>query len=134
MITASSAVIAQRGLKPLFRQVFFTPDYLAGLPRGRAMLARFQNRYRAATERLAKDLERYLTYRVFPTEHRKQICTTNLLERSPGETRRQTLCHPPLPRGMRISHADVRHAHHRCRHISLSGRAAFLLAGFPTFP
>jgi transposase-like protein len=48
-------------------------------------------------ECLEKDLEECLTYLRFPAEHRKRIRTTNLLERTFGESRRRTKAIPRFP-------------------------------------
>lgn len=89
-ILAKLPRLAQKELKPLVRQVFLAPDYATGLRRGRALIARFRERYPSAMECLEKDLEECLTYLHFPVEHRKRIRTTNLLERTFGESRRRT--------------------------------------------
>ena len=48
-------------------------------------------------ECLEKDLEECLTYLLFPVEHRRRIRTTNLLERTFGESRRRTKVIPRFP-------------------------------------
>ena len=47
-----------------------------------------------------KDLEECLTYLLFPLEHRKRLRTTNLLERTFGESRRRTKVIPRFPTEM----------------------------------
>ncbi len=61
------------------------------------MIARFKARYPSAMECLEKDLEECLTYLLFPKEHQKRLRTTNLLERTVGESRRRTKVIPRFP-------------------------------------
>jgi len=96
-ILAKLPRLAQRDLKPLIQQVFQAPDHRTALRRGRALLARFRDRYPSAMECLEKDLVECCTHLLFPAEHRKRIRTTNLLERTFGETRRRTKVIPRFP-------------------------------------
>jgi transposase-like protein len=96
-ILAKLPKLAASQLKPLLQQVFLAPSYAKGLERGRALIARFRQRYPSALECLEKDLEECLTYLLFPAEHRKRIRTTNLLERTFGESRRRTKVIPRFP-------------------------------------
>jgi transposase-like protein len=89
--------LAASQLKPLLQQVFLAPSYAKALERGRALIARFRQRYPSAMECLEKDLEECLTYLLFPQEHQKRIRTTNLLERTFGESRRRTKVIPRFP-------------------------------------
>jgi len=77
-------------LKPLIQQVFWADSWEEGLQRGHALIARFGDRYPAAMECLAKDLEACLLYLKFPREHRVRIRSTNGLERIIEEIRRRT--------------------------------------------
>ncbi|MGH7364247.1 MAG: IS256 family transposase, partial [Candidatus Methylomirabilales bacterium] len=74
-ILAKLPRLAQRELKPLIQQVFQAPDHRTALRRGKALLARFRDRYPSAMECLEKDLEECLTYLLFPGEHRKRLRT-----------------------------------------------------------
>ncbi len=96
-ILAKLPRLAATQVKPLLQQVFLAPDHATGLRRGRALIARFRERYPSAMECLEKDLEECLTYLLFPAEHRKRIRTTNLLERTFGESRRRTKVIPRFP-------------------------------------
>jgi transposase-like protein len=96
-ILAKLPRLAAQQLKPLIQQVFLAADPVTALRRGRALIARFRERYPSAMECLEKDLEECLTYLRFPAEHRKRIRTTNLLERSFGESRRRTKVIPRFP-------------------------------------
>ncbi len=96
-ILAKLPRLAATTLKPLIQQVFLAPDHRKGLRRGRALIARFRERYPSAMECLEKDLEECLTYLLFPVEHGKRIRTTNLLERTFGESRRRTKVIPRFP-------------------------------------
>lgn len=96
-ILAKLPRLAATPVKPLLQQVFLAPDQATGLRRGRALIARFRERYPSAMECLEKDLEECLTYLLFPAEHRKRIRTTNLLERTFGESRRRTKVIPRFP-------------------------------------
>jgi transposase-like protein len=96
-ILAKLPRLAARDLKLLVKQVFLAPDHRMALRWGRALLARFRGRYPSAMECLEKDLDECLTSLLFPVEHRKCIRTTNLLERTFGETRRRTKVIPRFP-------------------------------------
>jgi transposase-like protein len=96
-ILAKLPKLAATQLKPLLQQVFRAPDHVTGLRRGRALLARFRSRYPSAMECLEKDLDECLTYLLFPQEHWKRLRTTNLLERTFGESRRRTKVVPRFP-------------------------------------
>jgi transposase-like protein len=96
-ILAKLPKLAATQLKPLIQQVFLAPDHATALRRGRALLARFRSRYPAAMECVEKDLEESVTCLLFPAEHRKRIRTTNLLERTFGESRRRTKVIPRFP-------------------------------------
>ncbi len=87
----------QAQMKKLVRQVFWAPSYEEGIKRGRALIARFRDRYSAAMECLEKDLEECVAYLRFPSEHHKRIRTTNRLERLNGEGRRRTKVIPRFP-------------------------------------
>lgn len=96
-ILAKLPRLAARDLKPLVKQVFEAPDHRMALQRGRRLLARYRDCYPAAMECLEKDLEDCLMYLLFPKEHWKRIRTTNLLERTFGESRRRTKVIPRFP-------------------------------------
>jgi putative transposase len=96
-ILAKLPKLAAAQLKPLLQQVLLAPSYAKGLERGRALIARFRARYTSAMECLEKDLEECLTYLLFPQEHQKRLRTTNLLERTFGESRRRTKVIPRFP-------------------------------------
>lgn len=96
-ILAKLPRLAAQQLKPLVQQVFLAADHATALRRGRALIARFRARYPSAMECLEKDLEECLTYLLFPTEHQKRLRTTNLLERTFGESRRRTKVIPRFP-------------------------------------
>ena len=96
-ILAKLPKLAATQLKPLLQQVFLAPDHATGLRRGRALIARFRDRYSSAMECLEKDLEECLTYLLFPKEHQKRLRTTNLLERTFEESRRRTKVIPRFP-------------------------------------
>lgn len=96
-ILAKLPKLAAGHLKPLVQQVFLAPDHATGLRRGHALIARFQARYPSAMECLEKDLDECLTYLRFPREHQKRLRTTNLLERTFGESRRRTKVIPRFP-------------------------------------
>jgi len=89
--------LMQGEMKKLIQQVFLAPSYESGLRRGRALIARFGKRYGEAMSCLEKDLEECLTYLRFPEPHRKRIRTTNLIERTFGESRRRTKVIPRFP-------------------------------------
>jgi transposase-like protein len=89
--------LMQAKMKGLVQQVFLAPSYETALKRGRALIARFRDRYTAAMECLEKDLEECVVYLKFPEAHHKRIRTTNRLERLQGEGRRRTKVIPRFP-------------------------------------
>jgi len=96
-ILAKLPRLMQRQIKPLVQQVFLAPSYALALKRGRALIARFRDRYTAAMECLERDLEECVTYLRFPAAHHHRIRTTNRLERLNGEGRRRTKVIPRFP-------------------------------------
>jgi putative transposase len=87
----------QGPMKRLVQQVFLAPSHALALKRGRALIARFRDRYPAAMECLERDLEECVTYLRFPASHHHRIRTTNRLERLNGEGRRRTKVIPRFP-------------------------------------
>jgi putative transposase len=96
-ILAKLPRLVQGQIKPLVQQVFLAPSYALALKRGRALIARFRDRYTAAMECLERDLEECVTYLRFPAAHHHRIRTTNRLERLNGEGRRRTKVIPRFP-------------------------------------
>jgi putative transposase len=96
-ILAKLPRLMQAKMKELVHQVFLAPNYATALKRGRALIARFKDRYTAAMECLERDLEECVTYLRFPEAHHKRIRTTNRLERLNGEGRRRTKVIPRFP-------------------------------------
>ncbi len=96
-ILAKLPRLAARELKPLVKQIFEAPDHRTALRRGKALLARYRDRYPAAIECLEQDLAECIAYLRFPPAHWKRIRTTNLLERTFGESRRRTKVIPRFP-------------------------------------
>jgi putative transposase len=84
-------------MKRLVQQVFLAPSYDVALKRGRALIARFRDRYPSAMECLERDLEECVTCLRFPAAHHRRIRTTNRLERLTGEGRRRTKVIPRFP-------------------------------------
>lgn len=124
-ILAKLPQAARALLKPLIRQVFWATTYEQGLKRGRARIARWQERYPAAMECLEQDLEACLVYLKFPKEHHKSIRTTNLLERTFGEGRRRTKVIPRFPTEtacLRLVFATLLTASQRWRGLPMSPR------------
>ncbi len=96
-ILAKLPRMAQGQIKRLVRQVFLAPSHALALKRGRALIARFGDRYSAAMQCLERDLEECVTYLRFPALHHHRIRTTNRLERLNGEGRRRTKVIPRFP-------------------------------------
>ena len=89
--------VMQGPMKRLIHQVFRAPSHALALKRGRALIARFGDRYPAAMQCLERDLEECVTYLRFPAVHHHRIRTTNRLERLNGEGRRRTKVIPRFP-------------------------------------
>jgi transposase-like protein len=80
----------QADLKRQIHAAFYAKDYEAGLKKGRALIAQYEDRYPQAMECLAKSLEECLTCLKLPESHRRRVRTTNSLERLIEEARRRT--------------------------------------------
>src|SRR5712692_10478368 len=96
-ILAKLPRLMQAKMKGLVRQIFLAPTYAAAVKRGRDLIAKFKDRYPAAMECLARDLEECVTHLRFPEAHHQRIRTTNRLERLNGEARRRTKVIPRFP-------------------------------------
>jgi transposase-like protein len=96
-ILAKLPRVMQGPMKRLIHQVFRAPSHALALKRGRALIARFGDRYPAAMQCLERDLEECVTYLRFPPVHHQRIRTTNRLERLNGEGRRRTKVIPRFP-------------------------------------
>jgi transposase-like protein len=67
------------------------------MERGRALIARFRDRYAAAMECLERDVKACVTYLRLPEAHHRRIRTTYRLKRLNGESRRCTKVIPRYP-------------------------------------
>ncbi len=77
-------------MKRMLWDVFRAKTYEEGIKKGKELIQRYKKQYPSAMECLEKDLEEVLTCLRFPEEHRKRICSTNLLERLIREGKRRT--------------------------------------------
>lgn len=77
-------------MKKMVQDVFRAESYEEGIKRGKELIQRFKREYPSAMECLERDLEEVLTCLKFPKEHRRRICSTNLLERLIREGKRRT--------------------------------------------
>jgi len=82
--------LARPTLKKLIQKAFTARTYKEGLGQARAIIAEYRDRFPEAMRCLERDLEECLTVLKFPFLHRRQIRTTNLLERLFGEGRRRS--------------------------------------------
>lgn len=82
--------LARPTLKKLIRNAFTARTYKEGLGQARAIIAEHREAFPEAMKCLERDLEECLTALKFPFLHRRQIRTTNLLERLFGEGKRRT--------------------------------------------
>jgi putative transposase len=82
--------LARPTLKKLIQKAFTARTYEEGVAQARAIIAEYRDAFPAAMKCLDQDLEECLTALKFPFVHRKQIRTTNLLDRLFGEGRRRT--------------------------------------------
>jgi transposase-like protein len=82
--------LARPTVKRLIQKAFTARSYQEGLAQARAIIAEHREAFPAAMKCLGQDLEECLTALKFPFLHRKQIRTTNLLERLFGEGKRRT--------------------------------------------
>ena len=77
-------------LGKLIRRAFTAKTYAEGLQLGHKIIADYKEMFPEAIKCLEQDLEESLTALKFPYLHRRQIRTTNLLERLFGEGKRRT--------------------------------------------
>jgi transposase-like protein len=96
-ILAKLPRMARPEMKRLVQQVFRAPNHETAIRRGKALLARFRRRFPDAMACLEADLEECVAHLIFPREHHKRIRTTNLIERTFGESRRRTKVIPRFP-------------------------------------
>jgi transposase-like protein len=81
----------QKVMTKKVRRIFTaTPDFATAVRWGKELIAEYRDDYPSAMECLEKELEVCLTCLKFPKLHAKRIRTTNLIERTFGETRRRT--------------------------------------------
>jgi len=81
----------QSVMKQKIQRVFWNaPDFATAVRWGRELISEHQDQYPSAMECLAKELEECVRYLKFPNPHAVCIRTTNLLERTFGESRRRT--------------------------------------------
>ena len=71
-------------------------SWTGALP-GRAVIAKWKPLYPAAVACVADNLDALLVHLLFPTEHRKRIRHSSLIERTFGETRRRVKVIGRLP-------------------------------------
>jgi putative transposase len=77
-------------LKAAILESFQAEDYKTGLKQGREVIATYQGRFPSAMKCMEETLEATLQVLKLPPAHHKRLRTSNLLERSFGETKRRT--------------------------------------------
>jgi transposase-like protein len=82
--------LARPTLKKLIQRAFTARSYKEGLAQARAIVAEHRDAFPEAMKCLERDIEECLTALKFPFLHRRQIRTTNVLERLFGEGKRRT--------------------------------------------
>jgi putative transposase len=82
--------LARPTLKKLIQNAFTARTYKDGLAQAHAIIAEHREAFPEAMKCLERDLQECLTALKFPFLHRRQIRTTNLLERLFGEGKRRT--------------------------------------------
>ncbi len=80
---------AREEVKTFLQAVRDAPDYETGQQLAQATVKRFQADYPSAMRSFQDDLEASLTHLKLPAVHRKNVRTTNLIERSFEEERRR---------------------------------------------
>lgn len=89
--------LARATMKTLIQNAFTARSYKDGLAQARAIIAEHREAFPEAMKCLERDIEECLTALKFPFLHRRQIRTTNLLERLFGEGKRRTKIIPRFP-------------------------------------
>jgi putative transposase len=82
--------VARPTLKKLIQKAFTARSFEDGLAQARAIVEEYREAFPEAMKCLERDIEECLTALKFPLLHRRQIRTTNLLERLFGEGKRRT--------------------------------------------
>jgi transposase-like protein len=77
-------------IKAAILESFHADTYDEGLQIGRAVIARYKNRFPAAMKCLAEELEACLQVLKLPKAHHRRLRTSNRLERTFGEKKRRT--------------------------------------------
>lgn len=122
-ILAKLPRLMQPKMKALIHQVFRAPSYAVAMKRGRALIAKFRDRYTAAMECLERDLDECVTHLRFPAAHHRRIRTTNRIERLTGEGRRRTKVIPRFPSEracLRLLYATLVTASQRWRGVPMT--------------
>jgi len=115
--------VARPTLKRLIQKAFTAATYAAGLAQARAIIGQYQEAFPAAMKCLAQDLEECLTALKLPSAHRKQIRTTNLLERLFGEGKRRSKVIPRFhseTSGLTLLYAVLRDAAENWRGVRMN--------------
>jgi len=89
--------LARPTLKKLIRRALSARTYAEGLAQARAIIDEYREAFPAAMACLEHDLDECLSALRFPLIHRRQIRTTNLLERLFGEGKRRSKIIPRFP-------------------------------------
>lgn len=76
--------------KKVARVFHGTSDFATAVRWGKELIAEYRDLYPSAMKCLEEDLEACLTHLKFPKQHASRIRTTNLIERTFGESRRRT--------------------------------------------
>ena len=89
--------LARPTLKKLIRRALSARTYAEGLAQARAIIDEYREAFPAAMACIEHDLDECLSALRFPLIHRRQIRTTNLLERLFGEGKRRSKIIPRFP-------------------------------------
>jgi len=110
-------------LRDAITQAFQAESYDEGLRLARAVIAQFQDRFPAAMECLADDLEACLQCLKLPADHHKRVRTTNVLERLFGENRRRVKVIPHFfaeKAGLKLVYAAMLAASKKWRGVKMN--------------
>jgi transposase-like protein len=114
---------ARQMLRDEITKAFQAESYDEGFRLARAVIERFKDRFPAAMECLADDLEACLQCLKLPADHHKRVRTTNLLERLFGENRRRVKVIPHFfaeKAGLKLVYATMLAASKKWRGVKMN--------------
>lgn len=114
---------ARTMLRDEIHQAFQAESYDKGRQKAQEIIERFKDRFPSAMACLAEDLEACLQCLRLPSDHRKRVRTTNLLERLFEENRRRVKVVPHFFKeqaALKLTYATMLAASHKWRGVKMN--------------